>query len=115
MAAWIVTSVDGLVQMELGGKDVCIVCADADLERAAKAIVSGGLSYQGQRCTAVKVVCVVDGVADALVAKVRERVAALTVGKPEDDADVCAVISKSSADWAESLVTGAGPPSATRL
>lgn len=43
------------LQMELGGKDVCLVCADADLALAAKSIIKGGLSYQGQRCTAVKV------------------------------------------------------------
>jgi glyceraldehyde-3-phosphate dehydrogenase (NADP+) len=43
------------LQMELGGKDVCLVCADADLDLAAKSIIKGGLSYQGQRCTAVKV------------------------------------------------------------
>lgn len=43
-------------QMELGGKDVCIVCSDADLDLAAKNIVKGGFSYSGQRCTAVKVV-----------------------------------------------------------
>lgn len=42
--------------MELGGKDVCIVCADADLDLAAKNIVKGGFSYSGQRCTAVKVI-----------------------------------------------------------
>jgi len=44
------------LQMELGGKDVCIVCADADLNLAAKHIVKGGFSYSGQRCTAVKLV-----------------------------------------------------------
>jgi acyl-CoA reductase-like NAD-dependent aldehyde dehydrogenase len=38
------------LQMELGGKDVCIVCPDADLDLAATSIVKGGLSYQGQRC-----------------------------------------------------------------
>ena len=43
-------------QMELGGKDVCIVCDDADLDLAAKNIVKGGFSYSGQRCTAVKLV-----------------------------------------------------------
>lgn len=37
------------LQMELGGKDVCIVCPDADLDLAATSIVKGGLSYQGQR------------------------------------------------------------------
>lgn len=46
------------IQMELGGKDVCIVCADADLNLAAKHIVKGGFSYSGQRCTAVKLVMV---------------------------------------------------------
>jgi len=47
------------LQMELGGKDVCIVCEDADLDLAAKHIVKGGFSYSGQRCTAVKLVLVV--------------------------------------------------------
>ena len=42
------------VQMELGGKDACIVCEDADLDLAAANIVKGGFSYSGQRCTAVK-------------------------------------------------------------
>lgn len=46
------------LQMELGGKDVCIVCEDADLDLAAKHIVKGGFSYSGQRCTAVKLVMV---------------------------------------------------------
>ncbi len=44
------------LQMELGGKDVCVVCPDADLSLAAKHIVKGGFSYSGQRCTAVKLV-----------------------------------------------------------
>lgn len=58
------------VQMELGGKDVCIVCADADLDAAAKHIVKGGFSFSGQRCTAVKIVLPVEEIADALIAKV---------------------------------------------
>ncbi len=45
------------MQMELGGKDACIVCEDADLDLAASNIVKGGFSYSGQRCTAVKLVC----------------------------------------------------------
>ena len=46
------------LQMELGGKDVCIVCPDADLDLAATSIVKGGLSYQGQRCDAPPLVSV---------------------------------------------------------
>ncbi len=56
------------LQMELGGKDVCIVCEDADLELAAKHIVKGGFSFSGQRCTAVKLVLVVKQVCEANVA-----------------------------------------------
>jgi len=44
------------VQMELGGKDACIVLPDADLDLAAAAILKGGFSFSGQRCTAVKIV-----------------------------------------------------------
>lgn len=34
------------LQMELGGKDACIVLEDADLDLAAANIVKGGLSYR---------------------------------------------------------------------
>ena len=69
--------------MELGGKDVCIVCEDADLELTAKSIIKGGFSYSGQRCTAVKLVLVHESVADKLVAMVSKQVGGLSVGKPE--------------------------------
>ena len=87
------------IQMELGGKDVAIVCADADLEAAAKHIVKGGFSYSGQRCTAVKLVLAVEGVADELAAKVVAGVKKLSVGMPEDDAAITPVISTSSANF----------------
>ncbi|KAI9118208.1 hypothetical protein K1719_010540 [Acacia pycnantha] len=34
------------LQMELGGKDACIVIEDADLDLAAANIVKGGFSYR---------------------------------------------------------------------
>lgn len=95
------------LQMELGGKDVCIVCADADLDLAAKAVLKGGFSYSGQRCTAVKLVLAVREVADALAAKVAAGVEKLRVGAPEDDADITPVVSESSADFIEGLVDDA--------
>jgi hypothetical protein len=67
------------LQMELGGKDVCIVCADADLELAAKSIVKGGFSYSGQRCTAVKLVLVVKEVSGAASRATREGLGAHTL------------------------------------
>ncbi len=55
--------------MELGGKDAAIVLEDADLDLAAKNIVSGAYSYSGQRCTAVKRILVLEEIADTLVEK----------------------------------------------
>ncbi|CAI5500344.1 unnamed protein product [Closterium sp. Naga37s-1] len=95
------------VQMELGGKDACIVLPDADLDLAAANIVKGGFSYSGQRCTAVKVVLVMEDVADALVERVNARLAKLAVGRPEDDADITPVVSESSANFIEGLVLDA--------
>mmetsp|Transcript_20634 Transcript_20634/g.62151 ORF Transcript_20634/g.62151 Transcript_20634/m.62151 type:complete len:496 (+) Transcript_20634:132-1619(+) len=101
------------IQMELGGKDACIVLDDADLELAANNIVKGGFSYSGQRCTAVKLVLAIDTIADELIKKVNERVAKLTVGKPEDDAAVVPVVSESSAKFVEGLVKDAQEKGAT--
>lgn len=95
------------MQMELGGKDVCIVCSDADIDLAAKSIVKGGFSYSGQRCTAVKLVLVMKDIADALIAKVQADVRKLSVGMPEDDADITPVVSESSANFIEGLVNDA--------
>ncbi|KAB1211894.1 NADP-dependent glyceraldehyde-3-phosphate dehydrogenase [Morella rubra] len=95
------------LQMELGGKDACIVLEDADLDLVAANIIKGGFSYSGQRCTAVKVVLVMESVADALVEKVNAKVAKLSVGRPEDDCDITPVVSESSANYIEGLVKDA--------
>jgi glyceraldehyde-3-phosphate dehydrogenase (NADP+) len=95
------------LQTELGGKDACLVLPDADLDLAAKSIIAGAYSYAGQRCTAVKLLVVFDEIADELIAKVNEKITELTVGQPEDNAKITAVISKSSADFIESLVLDA--------
>ena len=69
---------------------------------------SGGLSCQSNE--SAQVVMVHESVADDLVALLKVAVSKLTVGAPEDDCDVCHVISSSSADWIEELVTGAPSP-----
>jgi len=63
--------------LELGGKDVALVTANADLEMAASEIISGGFSYCGQRCTAQKLVLVYEEVADKLSELLKEKAASL--------------------------------------
>jgi acyl-CoA reductase-like NAD-dependent aldehyde dehydrogenase len=66
--------------LELGGKDPMLVCADADLERAAAGAVYGAFANAGQVCVSTERVYVVDEVADAFVGKVVEKTAALRQG-----------------------------------
>ncbi|CAN1328289.1 NADP-dependent glyceraldehyde-3-phosphate dehydrogenase [Linum perenne] len=101
------------LQMELGGKDACIVLEDADLDLVAANIIKGGFSYSGQRCTAIKVVLVMESAADSLVEKVKAKVAKLRVGAPEDDADITPVVTESSANFIEGLVMDAKEKGAT--
>ncbi len=53
--------------LELGGKDAMIVCADADIERAARGAVWSAFYACGQLCQSVERVYVVDPVYDEFV------------------------------------------------
>jgi succinate-semialdehyde dehydrogenase/glutarate-semialdehyde dehydrogenase len=73
------------VLLELGGKDPAIVCADADLDRAARGIVWGAFVNAGQTCASVERVYVQAEVAEAFVAKVVEETARLRTGGADAD------------------------------
>lgn len=69
------------VHLELGGNDALIVCADADVEEAARAVVLGRLARgNGQICCAVKRVYVQTAVHDAFVDALVAQTAKLSVG-----------------------------------
>lgn len=94
--------------MELGGKDAAIVLEDADLELTASNIVSGGYSYSGQRCTALKRILVIDKVADQLIEKILSKIEKLKVGNPlEGDVDIVPLISTKAADFVCELIEDA--------
>src|SRR5256714_3284781 len=67
---------------EMGGKNACIVTANADLDRAADGIVRSAFGLSGQKCSAVARIYVDDKVADPLIQKLQEKIAAITVGDP---------------------------------
>lgn len=78
--------------LELGGKDAMIVCADANLERAAQGAVIGSCMNSGHYCCGTERIYVVEEVYDAFVEKVTARVKELKQG-PElgQDEDVGAI------------------------
>src|SRR5579884_2735870 len=68
--------------LELGGKDPMIVCADADLERAANAAAFYSMNNAGQVCISVERVYVEEPVYDEFVARVTDNVRRLRQGPP---------------------------------
>ncbi len=63
------------VTLELGGSDPVIVCEDADVDAAVKAVIIGRYWNAGQACLGCKRVYVHDAVYDAFVGQLVERVA----------------------------------------
>ena len=68
------------VLLELGGKNPQIVFADADLGRAAAAVLSGIFTNAGQMCWAGSRLLVEEGVKESLVRKVVEGADAMKLG-----------------------------------
>ena len=70
--------------LELGGKDPFVVCADADVDRAAGAAVFNSMVNSGQVCMSVERVYVVDAVADAFIERVVREVRGLRQSEAGD-------------------------------
>jgi malonate-semialdehyde dehydrogenase (acetylating)/methylmalonate-semialdehyde dehydrogenase len=69
------------VQALGGAKNHMVVMPDADMDQVVDALMGAAYGSAGERCMAISVaVPVGDEVADALVARLRERIAALRVG-----------------------------------
>ncbi|MFK8024014.1 MAG: betaine-aldehyde dehydrogenase [Ilumatobacter sp.] len=74
------------VTLELGGKSPIVVFDDADVESARNAALTNNFYSTGQVCSNGTRVFVQRGVYDEFMAPIAERVGALTVGDPFDDA-----------------------------
>jgi succinate-semialdehyde dehydrogenase/glutarate-semialdehyde dehydrogenase len=72
--------------LELGGNGPQIVLADADIEQAADAAITGCFYLAGQCCTAAERILVHSSARDAFVTALVERARRLRVGDPLDDA-----------------------------
>ena len=66
----------------LGAKNPAIILKDADLETTVNECVQGSLSYNGQRCTALKILFAQRDIADEFVQQFSEKVDNLTWGMP---------------------------------
>lgn len=70
--------------LELGGKDPMIVCADADIERAAQGAVWAGFMNCGQSCGSIERVYVAEEIAEDFTRQVVDAAKKIKVGDPMD-------------------------------
>ncbi|MDR0279283.1 MAG: NADP-dependent glyceraldehyde-3-phosphate dehydrogenase [Paucimonas sp.] len=66
----------------LDAKNPGIVLPEVDLDNAVNEAITGALSFNGQRCTALKILFVHEQVVDAFLEKFRAKLAALKPGMP---------------------------------
>ncbi len=74
------------VQLEMRGKNPLVVLDDADLDVAVNIAVNGAFFSTGQRCTASSRLIVTEGIHDAFVKAVTDKISGLKVGPALDAA-----------------------------
>ncbi|MEF2966442.1 aldehyde dehydrogenase [Paenibacillus sp. M1] len=82
------------VILELGGKSPCIVDKDADLDLAAQRIIWGKMINVGQTCVAPDYVLAHRDIKPALIAKMKERIAAFFGSDPQQSPDFGRIVNE---------------------
>ncbi|MEI6083126.1 MAG: aldehyde dehydrogenase family protein [Verrucomicrobiota bacterium] len=91
--------------LELGGKAANIIFEDAAIDQAVEGIINAIFFNQGHVCCAGSRLLVQEGVADTVIAKLKERMATLIVGDPLDkNTDIGAINSREQLGRIEALV-----------
>ncbi|SIO02245.1 L-proline dehydrogenase /delta-1-pyrroline-5-carboxylate dehydrogenase [Parasphingorhabdus marina DSM 22363] len=84
---------------ETGGINAMIVDSSALLEQTVDAVISSAFQSAGQRCSALRILCVQEDIADEMIRLLGGAMAALTVGDPASLAtDIGPVIDATARD-----------------
>jgi acyl-CoA reductase-like NAD-dependent aldehyde dehydrogenase len=103
------------VLLELGGKNALIAFPDADPDEVAAGAVAGmNYTWCGQSCGSVSRVFLHDAIHDAVVARIRDRIAHFRPGLPTDPATTMgAIVSKAQYDKVLGFIASATEQGAT--
>ena len=82
--------------LEMGGKDAIIVDSDADIDSAVEGVAQAAFGFQGQKCSACSRAIIDERIYEKFLEKLRARVERITVGQPEDNPGMAAVINEGS-------------------
>ncbi|HER34731.1 MAG: NAD-dependent succinate-semialdehyde dehydrogenase [Halothiobacillaceae bacterium] len=102
------------ISLELGGNAPFIVFDDADLDAAVEGAIAAKFRNTGQTCVCVNRFYVQDGVHDAFVARLKERIEAMRLGDGfAPETDIAPLINRAAADKVLSHVDDATRQGAT--
>jgi glyceraldehyde-3-phosphate dehydrogenase (NADP+) len=89
----------------LDAKNPAIILPDADLDHAVSECRVGALSFNGQRCTAVKIIFVHRSLAEEFAQRFAHQVEMLKVGMPWDEGvDITPLAEQGKPEWFKGLV-----------
>lgn len=77
---WRQAGIGRRTQLEMGGKNPCIVLPDADPDQAAQVALKGAFGLSGQACTGTSRVIAVGSIHDALVERIASGAARIEIG-----------------------------------
>ena len=90
---------------ETGGINAMIVDSSALLEQATDDIVRSAFDSAGQRCSALRVLCIQDDIYHDLLKMIKGNMQELKIGNPEElDTDIGPIINKSAKDKLEEYI-----------
>ena len=102
------------LHLELGGSDAAIVCADSDLEAAARAVAWAAFLNAGQVCTSAERIYVERSVYDPFVERFADLTRKLVIGPGMDErTEVTPLIGRKERDQVEGRVAQAEREGAT--
>ena len=92
----------------LEAKNPAIILPDADLDLTVNECVLGALSYNGQRCTALKMIFVHDAIKDEFLKRFTEAINNLKIGMPwEDGVQITPLPEPDKPEYIKSLIKDA--------
>lgn len=95
------------VMYEGEAKDTAIVLPDADLEVAASSCASGMTSFNGQRCTAIKMIWVHQSQANEFLQKLAEKIDSLPIGMPWEEVKITPLCEDTKPAYIKELIVDA--------
>ncbi len=101
------------VQALGGAKNHMVVLPDADLELAADAAVNAGFGSAGERCMAISVIVAVEPIGNALVARIKSRMANIKIGDGSQNPDMGPLVTAAHRDKVASYIAAGAQEGAT--